>query len=133
MKENCSVFRSEIKICINEMLEFLSFALHIFYHFNEFFFAHVACPMVPKFYSFIIVNLRQSFYQCHPCCCNFATLQLYNPKEKIRFLKQIYLLFYKGFITQTFELSFLSNIKLYSFKTFLVCKVYLLLNRYTNI
>ena len=72
----------ELVLCINEMLAFLFFALHIFYHFNEFFFAHVACPMVPKFYSFIIVNLRQSFYQCHPCCCNFATLQLYNPKRE---------------------------------------------------
>ena len=49
-----------------------------------FLFAHVACPMVPKFYPFVIVNLRQSFYQCHPCRCNFATLQLYNPIENRR-------------------------------------------------
>ena len=84
----------------------------IFYHTNVYFFAHVACPMVPKFYSFVIVNLRQSFYQCHAFAvailqhCNF-----YNPRKerkRIRFLKQIYLLPSKELFSQTFCLSRIS-------------------------
>ena len=83
-------------------------------------YAHVACPMVPKFYQFIIVNLRQSFYQCRSCAVAILQHCKFNRGYQIS-KTNLFIAFYRINLAKLYVGTSLEAMKPLKF---LVCKEY---------